>query len=83
MVTPDDLVCPDCRARIGTRRRRCPTCNVWAQRVKRSVSTAMAHRHPEDYRELTEKVRRLEWNRLILEYAAAVAHTAGGGDDSE
>jgi hypothetical protein len=52
----EPLPCPECRMRgltgirrIGNRRSRCATCNLFAQAVLRAARRALAERHPEEY----------------------------------
>lgn len=55
------LVCPDCarthggHARIGNRKKSCPTCNRFAQAVRRAVASGLAALHPGDAERLRAK----------------------------
>jgi hypothetical protein len=71
------LPCPECRqngrggeARIGNRRRECPTCNAFAQNVMRLAFRRFREREPEQWQALRLAVELDLYPNVIEAFAA-------------
>ena len=58
------LPCPDCGQRIGNERRKCRTCNNFAQRVLRRSARELQRRYPTEYQSIRQQVENGLYNEM-------------------
>lgn len=59
--------------RIGNNRSTCPTCNNFAQNVRRLTLTRLKERYPDDYEELRLRTEMDLYPQVIDDFTAASA----------